>query len=105
MTAVVSVSSAPGAASAYAGAAPSAASMRAQLQRFQKVLNECVNCASARTTQGKADIHATELRISQLEERIAAQEKAGSAVAESTRSATPPASAGARYGGAIDVFA
>jgi hypothetical protein len=38
------------------GGGPSATSLQAQLQRHEKQLSECVNCESAKTPQGKADM-------------------------------------------------
>lgn len=91
---------------AFGGATPSATSLQAQLERFQKQLSDCVNCASAKTPQGKADIEAISARISQIEQRIAqTQQHRGSADANSQGgSATPPPSAPA-HAGLIDVFA
>lgn len=85
-----------------AGGKPSAASLQAQLQRFEQQLSDCVNCASAKTPQGKADIQAAAARISQVRERIASIDNA-----TATR---PPAAASSpsspvRQGGLIDVFA
>ncbi|MES2016927.1 MAG: hypothetical protein V4484_10555 [Pseudomonadota bacterium] len=50
--------------------APAAAALLAQLQRLQQQLAECVNCASAKTTEGKAAADAIRSRISQVEGRI-----------------------------------
>ena len=86
---------------AYSGGAPSAASLQAQLQRYQKQLSDCVNCASAKTPQGKADIEAISARISQVQQRIAqAENSCGNSPNASQPTAAPPASAGL-----IDVYA
>jgi hypothetical protein len=80
--------------------------LQAQLERFQKQLSDCVNCASAKTPQGKADIQAISARISQIEQRIAqAQNRPGSQAApppDATSAAWSPTTG---YGGLIDVFA
>ena len=106
MSAPLAIGTSAATSPAPGGGAPSTASMRAQLQRFQKILNECVNCASARTAQGKADIQATELRISQLEERIVGQQKAeAGSTGGTTANPTQARTAANMYGGVIDVFA
>lgn len=51
--------------------APAAAALLAQLQRLQQQLNECVNCATGKTAEGKAQADAIRGRISQVENRIA----------------------------------
>lgn len=52
------------------GGAVSAASLQGQLQRFQQQLSDCVNCSSAKTPEGKADIDAIASKIGQIERRI-----------------------------------
>ena len=95
------------AASAYSsGGAPSAASLQAQLQRYQKQLSDCVNCPSSKTPQGKADIQAISARISQVKQSIeqAANAQANPAVpSQSTGQACTSAVTG--YGGLVDVYA
>lgn len=56
---------------------PSAASLQAQLQRFQQQLSDCVNCASAKTPQGKAAIQALSAKVSLVEQKIGAQQNTG----------------------------
>jgi hypothetical protein len=80
-------------ASAYPGGSPAFASLQAQLQRFEQQLSECINCASAETPRGKADIEAISARIGQLKGRIAQAD------------APAPARAVAGLGGTIDVYA
>ena len=48
----------------------SAAGIEAQLTRYKKELSDCVNCASAETTAGKAAIEAIANKISSAEARI-----------------------------------
>jgi hypothetical protein len=55
---------------AYGASSTSAAGLQGQLARFEKELADCVNCASAKTTEGKQKIEAISLRISQIRERI-----------------------------------
>jgi hypothetical protein len=76
--------------------APAFASLQAQLQRYQQQLSECINCASAATPEGKADIEAISARIGQLKGRMAQAD-----APEPPRAA--PAVAG--LGGNIDVYA
>ena len=58
----------------YAGSAPAFASLQAQLQRYEQQLSDCVNCASAKSPQGKTDIDAINARINQLKARMAQAE-------------------------------
>ena len=96
-TAITAGSSVNGAA-AYGAALPSPAGLQAQLQRFQQQLSDCVNCASASTPQGKADIAAIAARISQVQKSIAAIDRGQTAPASAAAPAAPPA-------GSIDVYA
>lgn len=89
------------AANAYGGAAVSAAGLQAQLQRYQKQLSDCVNCASAKTPEGKANIQALSARISQIEQRIVQKDNARSNPVDEIR----PASAAPAIGSLINVFA
>jgi len=95
----------PAAASAYGGGRLSPASLQAQLQRFEQQLSDCVNCASAKTPRGKADIQAIAVRISQVRERIAEADGARAAPGAGVEPARSAPSAGAPQGGIIDVFA
>jgi outer membrane murein-binding lipoprotein Lpp len=102
----IAISTTSAATSAYGGGAPSAVSLQAQLQRYQKQLSECVNCASAKTPQGKSDIQAISARISQIEQRMVQAANASSAPLDAGLSAAKPAtSASATLGSLIDVFA
>ena len=88
-------------ATAYGGGGPSAASLQAQLQRYQQQLSDCVNCASAKTPQGKADIEAISARISEVKHSITQAEQGADAA---------PGSAQQQFqfsgtGTVIDVFA
>ena len=94
-SAITALGSAHGA-PAYGTARPSPAGLQAQLQRFQQQLSDCVNCASASTPQGKADIDAIAARISQVQKSIAAIDKGQPA----STAAPAPAPAGS-----IDVYA
>lgn len=92
------------AAPAYGGSKPSSAGLQAQLQRYQQQLSDCVNCASAKTPQGKSDIAAIAARISQLRQNMADAERSPPAAA-ATQAAAPSPSANALQGSIIDVFA
>ena len=102
MPPVIAAAHASAASSAYDGGAPSAASLQAQLQRYEKQLAECVACASADTPQGKSDIQALSARIVRIEQRIAQIDQAGNHTRTASPTAVQPSPA---PGGAIDVFA
>jgi hypothetical protein len=80
-----------------AGTSASAASLQAQLDRYQKQLSDCVNCASAKTPQGQAAIRDLSGKIAAVKAHI---EQAASA-----KSSTPAPSATASLGGLLNVFA
>lgn len=48
----------------------SSAGLTAQLGRYQKELSECVNCSSAKTSEGKIKITELSGKISELKTRI-----------------------------------
>jgi len=48
----------------------STAGLEAQIIRYKKELSDCVNCASANTTEGKAAIAAAASKVSAAEARI-----------------------------------
>ncbi|MFP5418288.1 MAG: hypothetical protein ACLGHA_03935 [Gammaproteobacteria bacterium] len=50
--------------------AATAAGIEAQVARYKKELSDCVNCESAKTTAGKAEIAALAGKISAAEARI-----------------------------------
>lgn len=54
-----------------ADVAPAAAALLAQLQRLQQQLYECLNGASGKTAEGRAQADAIRGKISQVENRIA----------------------------------
>lgn len=56
--------------SSPAGVGPSVSGLQAQLDRYQKELSDCVNCDSAKTPAGKADIQAVSNKISAVKSRI-----------------------------------
>ncbi len=49
---------------------PASAGLEAQLSRLQKELSDCVNCDSAKTTEGKAKIQAIEGKINAIQARL-----------------------------------
>jgi len=49
---------------------PSTAGLEAQIIRYKKELADCVNCASANTTEGKAAIAAAANKVGTAEARI-----------------------------------
>lgn len=82
--------------------------LEARLARYQKELSDCVNCASAKTLEGKQKIQDVSSKISEIKTRI---EEIAAA-----RSKTPPTAVGAvavsaaravdsGVGSRLDVFA
>ncbi|TCV87480.1 FlxA-like family protein [Sulfurirhabdus autotrophica] len=53
-----------------AGSGTASAGLEAQLARLQQELSDCVNCASAKTTEGKAKIQAVEAKINVIQARL-----------------------------------
>lgn len=103
-------------AAVHAYTAPSApaapADSQAQLQRLQHQLSDNVNCASAKTSQGKATIAAIQEKISALKDQMdgkptaAAPATATADTATSkTDSAKPAAPVGSTSGNLIDTYA
>ncbi len=90
--------------SAFSGPAK-AAGLEYQLTRYQKQLSECVNCASAKTAQGKATIEAISDKISSI--RLRLDEVASSNPVRQVAPAIGVAAAASSTGltGTIDVFA
>lgn len=79
--------------------------LRARLDRYQKQLSDCVNCASAKTPKGKADIAAITSKIDETKRAMTESEDQGQA-----RQPVKDAQAGANpasypLGSRIDVFA
>ena len=90
---------------AYGGGKPSAASLQAQLQRYEQQLSDCVNCSSAKTARGKSDIEAIAARISQVKLRIADSATGQPAQAGAATQPAPGALSSTPLGSRIDVFA
>ncbi len=82
-----------------------AAGLEYQLQRYQKQLSECVNCASAKTAQGKANIEAISGVISSLRVRIDAVASTNPVRQVASATAAPVAATATGSTGSIDVFA
>ena len=55
---------------AFTGVRPQGIGLDAQLGRLQKELAECLNCASAKTTDGQSKIQAISDKISAIKSRI-----------------------------------
>jgi hypothetical protein len=100
---VQAISSNAGAAAAYGSARPAFASLQAQLQRYEQQLSECINCASAKTPEGKADIEAISARIRQVKGRMVQADETPKVAATTIAPATA-ARSGALLGGQIDVY-
>lgn len=96
-----------------APAAP--ADSQAQLQRLQHQLSDNVNCASAKTSQGKATIAAIQEKISALKDQMDGKPTAAApattaaadtaAATSKTDSAKPAAPVGSTSGNLIDTYA
>ena len=86
----------------YPAGAPAYAALQGQLQRYQQQLSDCVNCASADTPQGKADIESISARIVQVKGRMAQADGTQQLAPADQARPTPVTS---RLGGRIDVFA
>jgi hypothetical protein len=90
------------------GGAPSSTALQARLERYQKQLSDCVNCASAKTPEGKADIENISAQISQVKQRIAQADNTNpvpAAAASTTPVTATAASPGIGIGSSINVFA
>lgn len=61
---------ASGASNTVLSKASNSAALEAQLERYQKELSDCVNCPSAKTSEGKAQIADISGKISDLKNRI-----------------------------------
>ncbi|NYE63924.1 hypothetical protein FHW58_005158 [Duganella sp. 1224] len=90
MPSTIAIGASPTPATAYGGGGPSATSLQAQLQRYQQQLSDCVNCASAKTPQGKADIQAISARISEVKQSIAQAEQAAAKPTDASAPTSPP---------------
>lgn len=78
-------------------AAPAPAALQATLEQLQHRLSDCVNCDSAATPGGKADIAQIQAQIGLVRQRLAEPEPA--------RAAAPARALSATLGNAIDVYA
>jgi hypothetical protein len=67
---MVSAIGSPPASSAAPTTGASTAGIEAQIVRYKKELSDCVNCASAKTPEGKAAIQAISTKISTAQARI-----------------------------------
>lgn len=77
-------------------AAPAAAALQATLEQLQHRLSDCVNCDSAATPRGKADIARIEAQIGLLRRRLEQPDAAATAAPVRAPSAT--------LGSVIDVY-
>lgn len=102
MSMVQAVSGSSAATTLSAGAA--AAGLSAQLARYQKQLSDCVNCASAKTPEGKANIEELSAKISAVKARM--ERVSGSGSLRPDQPATPQSDRKtAASGQQIDVYA
>ncbi|MBC7452717.1 MAG: FlxA-like family protein [Massilia sp.] len=106
MPQAIAPSTTPATASAYGGVKPSPANLQAQLQRYEQQLSDCVNCASAKTPQGKSNIQSIAARISQIRQSIVQIDSGQSARSGgATQAVAPAAFRSAPQASMIDVFA
>jgi hypothetical protein len=103
---VSALSGSIGGAGTYQSSSASPVDLRARLDRYQKQLSDCVNCSSAATPQGKADIAAIRARIDEVKQAIAQTSDAhpGSAPVGNGKTASP-SSTSSPLGSLIDTFA
>lgn len=83
----------------------STAGLQYQLSRYQQQLSECVNCASAKTAQGKATIEAISGKISSIRLRIDEVGSSKPVQPAASAVAIPSAVTATGLNGTIDVFA
>ena len=79
---------------------PPVTGLQAQVARYKKELSDCVNCASAKTPQGKANIEAILNKISVIQERI---DNSHETQAQDAAQASPP-SAHPTLGKRLDIL-
>lgn len=106
MPQAVSFSGAGGRTGTYLSDATSSVGLRAKLDRYEKQLSDCVNCASAKTPEGKADIVAISAKIDEVKRTIAGTSNdAGSAAPANENQAVAVASSMSPLGNRIDTYA
>jgi hypothetical protein len=106
MPQAVSFSGASGRTGAYIPDAASSVGLRAKLDRYEKQLSDCVNCASAKTPEGKADIAAISAKIDEVKRAIAGTSNdAGRAAPTNENQAVAVASSMSPLGNRIDTYA
>lgn len=90
----------------YLPDATSSVGLRAKLDRYEKQLSDCMNCASAKTPEGKADIAAISAKIDEVKRAIAGTSNgAGRAAPSSDDQAAVVASSMSPLGNRIDTYA
>ncbi len=103
------VSAVAGAAAVRAYCPPAPADGQATLARLQHQLSDNVNCASAKTPEGKATISAIEDKIKVIKDQIDGKPSVTAPAPSTDAKVTAPATATARIGstsgGVIDVYA
>jgi hypothetical protein len=70
MTSTVTPSATAAAAPELPSAGVRAAALQAQVQSYEKELSECVNCSSAKTPEGKANIDDISSKLSVVKTRL-----------------------------------
>ena len=106
MPQAVSFSGAGGRTGTYVPDATSSVGLRAKLDRYEKQLSDCVNCASAKTPEGKADIAAISAKIDEVKRTIAGTSNDGGHAAPTNEDqAVAAASSMSPLGNRIDTYA
>ncbi|NIA56282.1 hypothetical protein HAV22_21875 [Massilia sp. TW-1] len=106
MPQAVSFSGANGRTGTYVPDATSSVGLRAKLDRYEKQLSDCVNCASAKTPEGKADIAAISAKIDEVKRTIAGTSNGeGRAASRNEDQAVAVASSMSPLGNCIDTYA
>lgn len=106
MPQAVSFSGAGGRTGTYPPDATSSVGLRAKLDRYEKQLSDCVNCASAKTPEGKADIAAISAKIDEVKRAIAGTSNGtGRAAPGNDVQAAAVASSTSPLGNRIDTYA
>ena len=87
--------------SALSAVSGSTGALQAELQKAQRELSNCVNCDSAKTSSGQANIVKLRAEVQGIEQRIEKSHQAEGAAAPSAAQAAGPSS----LGNFLDVYA
>ena len=106
MPQAVSFSGAGSRTGTYVPDATSSVGLRAKLDRYEKQLSDCVNCASAKTPEGKDDIAAISAKIDEVKRTIAGTSNGeGRAASRNEDQSMAAAASMSPLGNRIDTYA